>query len=170
MGILIPIIIVVLSFAVFVLLHLFLWKFKPKSYSSVEAVILICILSILSYLFVIGIIHFCTMVHAGSHFWVSFPTILFSMMLYLHFYMGIDRSVSIRLMGDILNVTDQKLNINMLKDAYSEEYMVAPRLDLLENSGFIKKINDEYICTNKGRVLAKCALMIRRIYSPICTK
>ena len=36
MGILVPIKIVVLSFAVFVVLHLFLWKFKRKSYSSVE--------------------------------------------------------------------------------------------------------------------------------------
>ena len=87
-------------------------------------------------------------------------------MLYLQFYMGIDRSVSIRLMGDILNAPNQKLKIKIVQDAYLNEQMVIPRLDLLEDRGYIQSLEGEYICKNKGEILAKCALIVLNLYSP----
>ena len=102
-----------------------------------------------------------------SHIWVSLPIMMFIMMLYLQFYMGIDRSVSIRLMGDILKAPNQKLKIKFVKDAYLNEQMVVPRLDLLEDKGYIKKLDGEYICNNKGKILAKCALIVLSLYSPM---
>ena len=167
MSIIIPIIIVILSLLIFATIHYILWKYNSKAYTSVDAVILIILFSILSYLTVITIVHFIFKVEVFSHIWVSLPIMMFIMMLYLQFYMGIDRSVSIRLMGDILNSPNQKLKIKFVKDAYLNEQMVVPRLDLLEEKGYIKKLDGEYICNNKGKILAKCALIVLSLYSPM---
>ena len=167
MSIIIPIIIVIFSLLIFATIHYFLCKYKSKAYTSVDAVISIILFSILSYITVITIIHFIFKVEVFSHIWVSLPIMMFIMMLYLQFYMGIDRSVSIRLMGDILNAPNQKLKIKIVQDAYLNDQMVIPRLDLLEDRGYIQKLDGEYICKNKGEILAKCALIVLSLYSPI---
>jgi len=161
----IPLSVVIFSLLIFAAIHYIFLKNSLKTYTSVDAVIFIILFSMLSYVLVIAIMHFIFRENIFSHVWVSLPIMMFLMMLYLQLYMGIDRSVSIRLMGDILNAPNKRLKIKNVQDAYLNDQMVMPRLDLLEDRGYIKKLDGEYICKNKGKILAKCSLYVLRIYS-----
>ena len=99
-----------------------------------------------------------------SHIWVSCPLYLFAIILYLNFYIGIDRSVSIRILIEILKKDNKKLEEKNLDGLYSQEYMIQSRLSLLVEKGFLEEIDGNYIPTKKGAFFAKFAILTRKIY------
>jgi len=99
-----------------------------------------------------------------SHVWVSGPTFFFVMMVYLQFYIGIDRSVSILIMGEILSAPKQTHSMLELKNLYPPTEMVRSRLNLLVEKGLLFKSDQGYYCTPRGSSLAKAVAMVNNIY------
>ena len=90
---------------------------------------------------------------------------MFGMMLYLRFFMDIDRSVSIRILGEILITDNKQLGVNELDKFYSQVFMIQSRLGLLVNKGFLRKKDGKYVCTTKGSFLAKFAIFTKKVYA-----
>ena len=158
MDVLYPIFVAVFAIFFFLILHFVIWQLDCARNWSV---ILIAGLSIFTYLITI-----CTSsVDIYSHIWVSCPLYMFVMMLYLQFYMGIDRSVSIRILGEILKTDNKRLDVKELDRFYSQVSMIQSRLDLLVNKGFLREKDGKYVCTRKGAFLAWFAILTRKVYS-----
>lgn len=145
------------ALVVFFILHFAVWRLE---WARDRSVVLIAVLSVLSYLLVVAVMD----ADISSHIWVSCPLFSLSMMLYLQFYMGIDRSVSIRMMGEVLRAPGGELSLSELEALYSQEYMVKSRLDLLVDRNYLVEDNGVYSCMPKGRYLAGAAVLTRRIY------
>ena len=79
--------------------------------------------------------------------------------------MGIDHSVSIRIIGDVLKTDNKRLDIKELDKFYSQASMIQSRLDFLVNKGFLLEKEGKYLCSTKGAILARLAIVIRKIYA-----
>ena len=158
MEVLTPIFVAVFAALLFIIFHYVIWRLDCSRNWSV---VLITGLSIVAYLITIYIISD----EIYSHIWVSCPLYMFGMMLYLQFYMGIDRSVSIRILGEVLKTGNKQMSLKELDKFYSQVYMIQSRLDLLVIKGFLREIDGKYQCTTKGTVLARLAIFTRKIYA-----
>ena len=88
----------------------------------------------------------------------------FLTMLYLHFYVGVDRSVSIRILGELLKSPSQGLCAEKLDEIYPLEYMFKHRIGLLEKMGWLQCQNGVYTCQPKAYKLAKITVLLTKIY------
>jgi hypothetical protein len=161
MGIELPLAIVAVSGLGFTILHLVVWQFESIENRSVKLIGLLTFLSYaLTSLGAAGVFD----LSLGSHFWVSCPLYLLIMMLYLQYYMGIDRSVSIRILGEAVKTKGQILSISDLEKVYDKTNMIQSRLDLLVERGYLERKGEYYSCTAKGSSLARAGLISQNIY------
>ncbi len=157
-----PILISFTAFFIFFTTHLIVWQFKSI---KGKGVVLITIISAFSYLSVAAFYSLYLKYGLKEHVWVSCPLVMFFVMLYLHFYVGMDRSVSIRILGELVKSRDRKLSLNELEALYPEEQMFKSRLDLLVDKNWLGKKYGEYYCTRKGKYISLLAIYLKKIYS-----
>jgi hypothetical protein len=84
--------------------------------------------------------------------------------LYLHFYVGITRSVSIRMLGELFQAQGHKMTYTKLENVYSMEFMLEHRLTTLVDHGWLKTDGTYYQCTKKGALIAKSQLLMKALY------
>ena len=144
---------------VFFTIHLILWQFESIKN---RGVVLIMLVSAVSYV-PVSIVNWLT--GFDEHIWVSCPLFMFFIMLYMHFYVGVYRSVSIRTLGELLNTTNGKLKFQELQEVYPQEFMIKSRLDLLVEKNWLEKQDGKYNCAPKARYMAKLVLFLRKIYT-----
>ena len=150
------------AFMAFFIIHLIVWQLESIKYRGVY---LITEVACLAYAVVAGTGHFILNVDLFDHIWISCPVFSFLIMLYLHFYVGIDKSVSIRILGELVNTEDGRLSLTDLERLYPKESMFKPRLDLLVEKGWLVEEDGQYRCAARGRKIAELAVALRKIYS-----
>ena len=146
---------------IFFVLHCFVWRFKKNNSPKL---ILLSIIFIVTYsMLCLLFFHFFNM-NVNNHFWLTAPTSVCIFILYLHFYIGMLKSVSLRIMSEIIVRNEMKINISELKKIYSFEKMVEPRLNLLVANKWLKIKNNKYYCTKLSRYIALINLFFHKLF------
>ena len=96
--------------------------------------------------------------------WISGPLYICLIMIYTHLYVGIDKSVSIRIMGELVNHPKKRLTWKELEELYPTKLMIKSRLDLLVEKEWLKKKNGNYKCLSKGKKLVKINLLVKKLF------
>mgnify|MGYP001596586776 FL=1 len=143
-------------------IHIIVWQFKSK---KGKGLILITVISAFSYLLVVVFHNFYLKYGLKEHVWVTCPIVMFFIMLYLHFYVGMDRSVSIRILGELVNSKSRKLSFKELDVLYPKEQMFKSRLDLLVDKNWLVRGDGKYYCSKKGRCISRFVIYLKKIYS-----
>jgi hypothetical protein len=84
--------------------------------------------------------------------------------LYLHLYVGILKSVSIRILEQLHYSKGYTLTLDSLEEDYSYREMIGDRLRLLEKMNWVCSNANQYSCLPMGRCLAAFALLAKRLY------
>ena len=150
------------AFILFLTIHAILWQL---GFIKSRGVFLITGLSVVSYLLTAITTSFTYDISILSHLWVSCPLFMFLVMLYLHLYVGIDRSVSVRVLGELVKAKGGEMSLESLRKVYSGEEMIRHRLDLLVEKKWLVKDNGRYSCDTRGRMMAELELLMKRVYS-----
>jgi hypothetical protein len=160
---LLPIDLAAIAFGVFLLIHIGLWHVLPRPRRSVA---LLFLLGLSAY----GTVAFVAMtgfaIPFAHHFWVSAPLYSMLMVMYFHFYFGMDRSVTIRILNEVAAAAPGKrLTFQELYSRYPQDKMIENRIELLVHRGWLAKQDDRYTCTPKGEKMVKITLFFKDLYS-----
>lgn len=148
------------ALVLFFIMHPLLWR---TSWISKGVMSLIAI-AIGSYVIGSGVLLWWSGKGSLSIFWVSVPLFSFAVMAYLHFYVGIDRSVSIRILGELVKGQKPQMTVKELAVLYPRETMVAHRLETLVAYRWLSYSGGNYCVTKKGTMLAFVYQMVKRLY------
>ena len=88
----------------------------------------------------------------------------FLLMLYLHFYVGVDRSVSVRVLHELLDQPGHELSAQALAERYPQSEMFAARVDLMVKHEWIREERGQFFVTAKSRILVLPTEILRRLY------
>ncbi len=147
----------------FLVLHLALWQLLPRPHKGTLA---LSLTALAAYVLLGGA---AALWLEGTTFsgliWSSGPVYAFLVMLYFHFYFGMDRSVSVRILGELAQAATGRLTMSQLDGVYSKRGMIRLRLDVLVAKGHLELVNGCYQCTPKGRRLVRFALAGKKVYN-----
>ncbi|MEM8930005.1 MAG: hypothetical protein AAGE94_02455 [Acidobacteriota bacterium] len=85
-------------------------------------------------------------------------------MLYLHFYSGLVRSLSVRILGELAAVDDHHLDADELARRYPLGEILDRRLDALEATGWIERRDEAYRNRPRGHRWARWLRGLARLY------
>jgi hypothetical protein len=151
----------IISFLCFMFFHILIWQNKRIQYRGLYLMLKV---TTISYLMVgmLGV-YLCSL-PMQDHVWVSVPLHFCLFMLYIHLYVGIDKSVSVRIMGELVTRPKKRLTYKELDNLYSPRIMVQARLNLLVEKGWLKENNGKYECLSKAKKLVKLNLFIKKMF------
>ena len=104
-----------------------------------------------------------------SHVVMSISFYLLLMMLYLHFYTGILRSVSIRILEELQRSPSRRLSLSQLDVVYSKQGMIEDRVVLLVKTGWLTEKDIRLTCTPSGSRMARLGIAVAKIYARTIT-
>ena len=148
-----------LQFIFFVIIHIFLNKINFKGSQNP---IFVFILSVVNFscLYLIFI--------SLSLDIIYFNILIFNLtlvMIYFHLFIGILKSVSIRIINEVFKTKDRYIEFNNLNKIYSYNDLVNKRIDLLLENKWILKEGNNFICSNKGKLLVKINMYLLKLYN-----
>jgi hypothetical protein len=73
-------------------------------------------------------------------------------------FFHVERSVTLRLLCEILDAGENGAHIDALRSQYPVSNMVAQRLEVLRENGFLEKVGRHWQLRPRGRILAKAAI------------
>jgi predicted transcriptional regulator of viral defense system len=85
-------------------------------------------------------------------------------MIYSHFYVGLLKSVSIRIIEEIRKSPNDSMTIKEIKNIYPVDEMVRTRLSLLEENGWLSKVGEDYFCLKKALRTVKINLYLHKVF------
>jgi hypothetical protein len=142
-------------------LHILIWQNERIQYRGVY---LMLKTTMVSYLIVVILGVYMFDLPLLDHVWVSGPLHFCLFMLYTHLYVGIDKSVSVRIMGELLTRPQKILTWEELEYLYSPQKMAQPRLNLLVEKGWLREENGKYECLSKAKKLVKLNLFVKNMF------
>ena len=151
----------IVSFLCFMCLHIFIWQNERIQYRGVYLMLKV---TTISYLIVVILGGYLFDLPLLDHVWVSGPLHFCLLMLYTHLYIGIDKSVSVRIMGELVTSPQKRLTWEELEYLYSPSKMAQTRLNLLVAKGWLKEKNGKYECLSKAKKLAKLNLFVKKVF------
>ncbi|MBT4258906.1 MAG: hypothetical protein HOD90_03220 [Nitrospina sp.] len=86
------------------------------------------------------------------------------LMGYLHLYVGIERSVSMRILGELVLAEKNQLTLESLHDIYPHDYMIRHRVDLMVETNWLIEKDGKYISAPKGERLSHVAIFLKKCY------
>ena len=146
------------SFMVFLILHLIIWRTRD-SYRGVN---LILILSVIVYPITTFLISLYS--HSIIKIWLTLPIYYCLIILYVHLYIGLLKSVSIRILEELYSSPNFEMTRKEIENIYPVKDMVLNRLSLLEENNWIEEENGSYRCLKKAIITAKVNLLLHKIY------
>lgn len=149
------------AFLIFLALHVMVWRTREGKYRGVYLLVVIAVISYLS-VCLIGSVNFGQ--DTMSHFWTSAPFFFCGIMGYSHCYVGMLKSVSIRIIEELAKRPDGRLTLNQLGDHYPVREMFVTRLSLLEEKRWISKHGDRYVCLSKASRVAAINRYLHRAF------
>jgi hypothetical protein len=146
-----------LALPLYLVIHLLLWQVLPQPRKGVLFLVLTAAIAY----FVVLLLW---PVSPWRHGFTSVPLYAFEVVLYMHLYFGFDRSLSVRMLGELVQSGEGCLTLAELNRRYSAQDMVERRVAVLAQKGMLEKRGDTYACTAKGRFLVALALAGKRLY------
>lgn len=150
------------GFGVFLALHLLAWQFLPRPRKGTFTLTLAASAALI---FVGGAACGWGGLPLSPTLWISGPIYAFLVMTYFHFYFGLDRSVSVRILGELVQAPGGRLSLEELDRIYPKRAMVTSRMDVLVAKGHVVIEQGWYRCTAKGLRYVRFALYGRRLYN-----
>lgn len=148
-----------MSFTIFLMLHFALWQRQSANHSMATLVKLTLLSAI-----VVGLaVYFGAGFSAVDLLWVSLPIHLFLSLLYFHWYVAMYRSLSIRIMGELI-LAGGTMSLADLDRVYPLDEMYRLRLKLLEEEGWIEARDGYFVSTPKGRMFGSAIRAMRKLY------
>lgn len=148
------------SFLLFLLIHFCLWQLKK----GLRGVYFLVIIAIFCFMITHYLFLFYFNLEIEMNVWNYGPLHFSLTMIYLHLYVGIDRSVSIRILGEIYKHNKKILKFSDLSSFYRPSRMISKRVDLLVKKGFLLEENGKYCCLSSARYLSIMNIWLRKIY------
>ncbi len=149
------------AWLVFFVFHLAAWQTMPRPRKGVMTLVLA------------GSCGYCLVMASGMTFlrlpmldtlWISGPCFALFLIMYMHLYFGIDRSVSIRILGELACSPTGALTLDALDKVYSRDDMIARRLAVMVEKGLLRESGGQYTCTDKSRLHVRFALLGKKLY------
>ncbi len=149
------------SGVLFLSLHLILWQWLSPERKGVFFIVGV---AMTSYgLMVVGGWMFLNL-SPQMHLWISGPLFMLLLMGYLHLYVGIERSVSVRILGELVLAEKHQLTLENLHKIYPHDYMIRHRVDLMVETNWLIEKDRKYICAPKGQSLSRVAIFLKKCY------
>ena len=149
------------SGALFLTLHLVLWQWLAPEKKGVFLVVAVAVMSY-------GLMGLGSSVFLDLplqiHLWTSGPLVMLFLMGYLHLYVGIERSVSVRILGELVQAEENRLTLENLHEIYAYDYMIRHRVDLLVETNWLIENDGKYSCAAKGETLSRVAIFLKKCY------
>ena len=155
------ILLALVSFSLFLIVHITIWRLRQSTYRGLMHIALI---SLSSYLAISFSLTLLSTIQLMTHFWTTAPLYFCLVMLYIHFYIGFLRSVSIRILEELSAQHDKSLRLSEIEKIYSFKEMVSSRIDLLHEKKWLDKIGETYFCSPKARRIVQINLFFHRIF------
>jgi hypothetical protein len=146
----------------FVIAQVLVWQFLPERQKGVLFLVMV---AAGSYAAVAALLAGPLGIPVVWHVWTSLPAFAFGTVAYMHLYFGIDRSLSMRTLGELVKSETGSLSRAQLSGVYPAEDMVQRRIDVLAAKGLLAREGSSYRCTPKGRLLVRAALAGKRLYA-----
>lgn len=83
--------------------------------------------------------------------------------MYLHFIVGISKSVSLRIAYEIFFSKNKEISKSSLKTAYPLNELFYKRIDLLIANKWLISKNDDLSCSKKSELLVFISIFFRKI-------
>ena len=149
------------SEVLFLSAHFVLWQWlTPEK----KGVFIILGIAMVSYgLIVVGSFIFLDLT-PQVHLWTSGPLFMLLLMGYLHLYVGIERSVSVRILGELVRAEENRLTLENLHEIYPYDYMIRHRVDLMVEANWLIESDEKYSCAAKGESLSRVAIFLKKCY------
>lgn len=144
------------AWLIFWVAHIALWRMAPRA----QQMVMFAPLTVLGYGAALIVFH-GTLPWPG-HWWVTVPSYLCGIMLYIHWYIGMYRSLSIRILFELLASPQHTLTAEQLDQRYSLTGMFERRLQLMREHGWLQEQQGAYICLRPRT--ARTILWIRHLY------
>jgi len=88
----------------------------------------------------------------------------FLVMGFLFYYFSLNKSVSVRILTDLLDSDQKELEYNNLLNSYLTQDSFLNRLNVLLNRNLIVHENNEYTLTKKGRRVASLYIKFQKLF------
>jgi len=149
-----------LAFALFFSDHVILWRVSGAGVKGVKMIILLAVASYVA----VAIIHYFLLNNFVVEHYAALPFFAFLMMAYLHLYVGVDRSVSIRVLGELYVAVDGRLSLDELRKNYSGDHMIRHRVELMVNEKWLEEANGFFRVSRKAALLARITIALKKLY------
>lgn len=148
----------ILQFFIFIFIHIVLNKFRI--FGSLNPIFVFS-LSLINF-FLIYILFIGLSIDKNILSFLIFHITL--VMLYFHLFIGILKSVSVRVLIEILSSKENSLSFEKLNSIYSYSDLVNERITLLLKKKWVLNNNNVLKCSKKGKVLVRINLFLLKIY------
>ncbi len=143
------------SLLIFLGAHLVIWRYL-KALASLKLLILLAILGFGAGFLIQGAL----VTSLGIAVYALF------IIMYFHLYVGMERSVSIRILEEIRQSENQELTIEQILHTYSPDSMFISRVDWLVQGNWLTRAPDGSLrCTSKAGGLAKILIFFQHFYN-----
>jgi hypothetical protein len=149
-----------IAFPVYLVIHLLAWQVAGTRWKGTLGLVL-C--SAVAFCIALPATHVFHPVTFGS-FWVSVSLQGALTVLYMHLYFGMDRSLSVRMLGELSLQPDGALTFAELDRVYSSRDMVERRVAVLVEKGLLIEENGKYRCSDKARPMLRFAHLGKDAY------
>ena len=95
---------------------------------------------------------------------VSLVYYILGIIIYLHIFIGVSKSVSLRIMDEIYKSKNKELSLDELSKYYSVDDFFNKRIKLMLLNKWIFIKNNVYFCSTKGKFLVKINLFFLSLY------
>jgi hypothetical protein len=161
MGVFDVIAVSMISVVLFLSLHCILWQLLAVEKRGVFFIIGVAISSYIVTIFGVWVFFSFSL---QMHLYTSGPLFMLLLMGYLHLYVGIERSVSVRILGELVLVEKNQLTLKKLHEIYPHDYMIRHRVDLMIETNWLVENDGKYSCGAKGESLSRVAIFLKKCY------
>lgn len=110
----------------------------------------------------------------GEPVWLGwFHAYLFHLLLYfqyVHFFYHVERSVTLRILVEMLKSQGNVMSRDDINSRYPLEEMISRRLDVMAENGFVEKRDGAYHNTAKGDLFARLVALVSRAFGSVTQK
>ncbi len=89
---------------------------------------------------------------------------------YVHFFYHVERSVTVRMLVEILDSPGGAVSHDEINSRYSLDEMIVRRLDVMVENGFLLKRDGAYHNTAKGDLFARLVVLVSRTFRSVTQK
>ncbi len=150
------------ALALFLFIHVLLWQVIPQSR---KGTLVLSLSAAVAYLAVAFVARAAWALPLIMLIWASGPVFAFLIMLYFHFYFGVDRSVSMRILGELAGAPGGEMTLEALDAVYPKRAMIVRRMAVLLEKEYVTEQDGRYALASKGRKMVRLALLGKGVYN-----